>query len=166
MKKLVILSVLAGGWYVHSNDLVPDLGLADEWSRAKAVASRAGNPGRAGAELDRIQRMEADLDAQGRYLDERAARLQSLKAGVTPPRGAIGVKAIKGVQADPDEYNREVVTLNDGYERFRVLYATYRDEVDRYNAHVRRGGGAPHRPIPPRTDSGVRRRVQRVAAAN
>jgi hypothetical protein len=156
MKKLVILGVLAGGWYVWSNDLVPDFGLSREWSHATALARRAAAPASDDTELDRIQRMEADLHAQSRYLDELAARLQELRPGVT---------AVKAVQANLDDYNHDVETLNEGDERFRRLYATYRDDVDRYNARARRAGGALHRPMAPRADRGMYRRARPIVAS-
>jgi hypothetical protein len=159
MKKLVILGVLAGGWYVHSNDLIPDLGLWDGWSNATEAVRRVPAARNDGSELDRIQRMEADLDAQIRYLDERAARVQELKAGVTPPRNAIPARARNGANPNLDEYNREVETLNDGVVRFRRLYATYRDDVDHYNAQARRAGYPVHRPMEPRVEGGNYRPV-------
>jgi hypothetical protein len=159
MKKLVILGVLAGGWYVHSNDLIPDFGFLGGWSPAVVLARRA-DPAH-GVELDRIQRMEADLDAQARYLDERAARVRELRGGAP---GTVSVKAVKA-PANVDEYNRELESLNDGVERFRRLYGTYRDDVERYNVQARRAGGAVHRPMAPPAEHHIERPVRRMVAS-
>jgi len=151
MLKLLVVLVLVGGWYLHTNDLTPDLGLSVGWARA-ATVGRGSAPGDE-AEYDRIRRMEADLDAQTRYLDELAARVRAPKAAARP-----------GVDPAGDHHG-DVEMLNDGAVRYRHLYETYREDVERYNAHARRTGRPVHRLLPLRTDLGTARRARPVLAA-
>lgn len=165
MKKLIVVLVLAGGWYVYSNDLLPDAGLLAEAVHTLDVARRAGRPASDDPDLDRIERMEADLTAQSRYLDQRGSELQALKQRVAPPSAPVTARSMPSMRSDFDAYNREVADINADLERYRRYFATYREELDHYNARARRSGMPMHRAIAERGDYGIYRPVHAAFSA-